>query len=231
MIQCRICGNTENNRIYPVYERRKNKGDIFKYLHCGKCGTLQLEYEELDIQKWYEDDYYSFHISVSPESKIKDSFRKGLCWMLPKMTFTKSIRKKLWRRLPWIMYFEKLDINFNSKILDIGCGNGAAVYRLSRSGFKNVLGIDAFCKKTPFPIKYYQCDIFDKRLGKYDFIMLHHSFEHMSNPDDVLGRISDLLLGGGIVLCVFLFAEVMHGINIQQIGGKLILPYIITYIL
>lgn len=42
MKECKICKNRDHNEIYYVRERQLNKGDIFEYLYCAKCGTLQL---------------------------------------------------------------------------------------------------------------------------------------------------------------------------------------------
>src|SRR5690606_30281969 len=36
--------------------------------------------------------------------------------------------------------------------------------------------------------------------GVFDFIMLHHSFEHMENPREVLGRLHELLADDGTLL-------------------------------
>ena len=38
--RCKICGNIDGNIIYNVKERILNKGDVFAYLHCAHCGTL-----------------------------------------------------------------------------------------------------------------------------------------------------------------------------------------------
>ena len=39
---CRICGNAKKNKLYEIRERQLKNGDIFQYLYCNQCGTLQL---------------------------------------------------------------------------------------------------------------------------------------------------------------------------------------------
>jgi SAM-dependent methyltransferase len=70
------------------------------------------------------------------------------------------------------------------QILDVGCGSGKLLLRLKKKGFSNLTGIDPFIHEDIF----YQngVNILKKEIkdveGQFDFIMLHHSLEHMSNP-------------------------------------------------
>jgi SAM-dependent methyltransferase len=73
---------------------------------------------------------------------------------------------------------------------------------LRGQGFRNLTGADAFIPDT---IRYPNGVTIHKRQledldGTFDFIMLHHSFEHMSRPLEVLERIYQLLARGGTVL-------------------------------
>jgi SAM-dependent methyltransferase len=73
---------------------------------------------------------------------------------------------------------------------------------LRGQGFRNLTGADAFIPDT---IRYPNGVTIHKRQledldGTFDFIMLHHSFEHMSRPLEVLERIYQLLARGGTLL-------------------------------
>ena len=202
-MKCKICANEEGNKIYYIKERRKNEGDYFKYLWCSNCGTLQL-IDVIDNSAWYGNEYYSFNINASFAYSVKREIRHLLCATLPRMKVNGGVKNYLWRRFPWIMYFSGTNIDFDSRILDVGCGNGAGVYRLVTAGFKNAIGIDAYCEETYYPIEFMKCDIFSKSLKSFDqsfdFIMFHHSFEHMNNPDGVLNRVSEIMSSGGICI-------------------------------
>ncbi len=68
-------------------------------------------------------------------------------------------------------------------------------------GFTNLTGADPFNKKT---IEVKGMSIYDKNIfkidGQYDFIMSHHSFEHMPDPEMHLQRLEALLKPGGMLL-------------------------------
>ena len=55
-------------------------------------------------------------------------------------------------------------------------------------------GIDMYAPEGTTGIQFYSGDIFDNRLGKYNMITFHHSFEHMMEPDLVLKRAKELLV-------------------------------------
>ncbi len=72
---CRICGNAKKNKLYEIRERQLNNGDIFQYLYCNQCGTLQLNDKIKNMGDFYKDCYYSFHLK-STKRKIPQLFMK-----------------------------------------------------------------------------------------------------------------------------------------------------------
>jgi predicted SAM-dependent methyltransferase len=85
-------------------------------------------------------------------------------------------------------------VKFNDTILDVGCGDGSLLMNLFKIGFTNLTGIDPFINKEK---NYGRVNILKKNIfeidEKYDFIMLHHAFEHMDEPLKVLLRLKELL--------------------------------------
>src|SRR5690606_8452268 len=74
-------------------------------------------------------------------------------------------------------------------------------FSLKETGCKNLTGIDPYLKAdiiTP-NVKIYKKHI-EELTGKWDFIMLNHSFEHMENPMVILSKIHDILNEGGICM-------------------------------
>jgi SAM-dependent methyltransferase len=97
--------------------------------------------------------------------------------------------------IPYWLLKSGLDIRHNSKILDVGCGSGGTLIQLERAGFTNLLGVDPFISSDidyPNGIKVLHSSV-DSINDSFDFIMLHHSFEHMKEQLRVLSKLNRLL--------------------------------------
>jgi SAM-dependent methyltransferase len=93
-------------------------------------------------------------------------------------------------------------LKLNSHILDVGSGSGELLHILKRGGFNFLQGIDPYLTKDIFyesGVKVYKKE-FQEVDKKFDFIMFHHSFEHMNNPLDVFKHIFTCLNDNGIAL-------------------------------
>ena len=201
-MECRICHNMEDNKIIQVRERRLNKGDIFSYLHCAKCGTMQLVdlISENEMGHFYGYDYIAHtqtnHVMKTTGLKYNIKRLLGRYVSSPK-TRTEAILK----HIPMNIRFLYLtDVNERSKILDVGCGNGNWIGFLYSLGYHNVSGVDLYCKQIPYTnISFVNGTIFDME-GVFDLVAFHHSFEHMNNPREVLAKVHDLLDDNGTCL-------------------------------
>lgn len=87
-------------------------------------------------------------------------------------------------------------------IVDIGCGAGGLLPLLQREGFRSLLGADPFIQAD---IDYGNGVRILKRGveeldGQFDFVMLHHSFEHVPDPARTLNALRQRLAPGGTLL-------------------------------
>jgi SAM-dependent methyltransferase len=197
---CRICGNTEDNTSYEAREMMYGLREMFSYFQCGNCECLQIVKYPEDMTTYYPCGYYSF-------SKYDGKKFNGPNGEIKKFQYKNSVLgSKLFKRLFGIKEYEildGLDVHKNTRILDVGCGNGRNfLYPLAEVGFKNLLGCDPF---LPESIRYCNgltietSDIFDIE-GSWDIITYHHAFEHLPNPKENLKKVYDLLAEDGVCI-------------------------------
>ncbi len=141
-----------------------------------KLGILKTEpsLNSKELQKYYNSYKYLSH------SKSNSFFGK---------IYTKASSLMLSIKYNMI----KKHINHKSNIVDFGCGIGEFVLKLSNKGYScsgvenNELAISQLKKQN---IKHYESI---KRLTKKtDFVMFWHSFEHVSNYEDILNSLKSL---------------------------------------
>ena len=191
---CRICGSNNCNK-YLVKEMQFGLRDEFDYYECLDCGCLQIGKYPNDMSRYYPSQYFSFS-SPREKNAIKEylnAYRDKAS--LGAKSFIGSL---LLRKLDEPTYIRRLKI-VNAKpddiIMDVGCGSGKLLYRMGNAGFTNLLGIDPFVEKDIYyknGVKILKKSL-DEIKDKFDLITLHHSFEHMHNPHQVMQKLNNLL--------------------------------------
>lgn len=196
-MKCRICENQSGNDRYTASEMMLGLRDTFQYFQCSECGCLQISEFPDDIHKYYPDEYHSFE-SISRANFLKNYLRnKRNRYAI----FEDSlIGKYLYRRNPEpaIRSLGNLNLTKKSRILDVGCGSGKLLHSLKELGFQNLQGIDPFNEEDVYEsnLKILKKTIHEVK-GEWDLIMMHHSFEHVPDPLEVLNSISELLSPSG----------------------------------
>lgn len=197
---CKICGNDLDNKTFIIKERMFGYGDEFPYIECSKCGCLQIEEVPKNMDKYYPNGYYSFQSGATNKNFLKDYLISELYkYFLFKNSF---IGKVLSKRYPMhnLNCIGLVNVNRDSKILDVGCGSGTLLQSLRKIGFNDLIGIDPYIDygtSTNYMriLKADICDLPDS--PKFDLIMFNHSFEHMYNPQEVLIKVRSLLKQNG----------------------------------
>jgi 2-polyprenyl-3-methyl-5-hydroxy-6-metoxy-1,4-benzoquinol methylase len=199
---CEICGNASDNRIHVAREMMFGMHDVFRYLECGNCGCLQLIDPPTDLSPYYPSDYYSFQ-PLRARNKLLSSFLR--LWAQSslegrgRLDRILSVPRGRPKSIDWA---RRAGVGFDSTVLDVGSGGGDVLLRMSQCGFTNLLGIDPFLPHDsvgPGGIRLRKCDLSDVE-GSFDFIMLHHSFEHMARPTSVMDQLRRLIVPTGCVL-------------------------------
>lgn len=204
MFICRICGHSGEAEIFKVREMMFGSQELFDYIQCSACGCLQIAEIPKDVGKYYGGGYYSLSPAQLPA-------RGGLSNILDKIQIQARIKRLgilgdvvngIIREpdiATWIKYSK---CGVNSRILDIGCGNGRLLLRLWSLGFKNLEGIDPYLDGD---IDYGNGVVVRKRdihavTDNYDLVMMHHSLEHVRDPVSTLTAAAAVMNPGACLL-------------------------------
>lgn len=180
-------------------------GGEFWYDRCGSCGGLQLREIPRKLSDFYPDDYYAF-AAVSGSS---GGLRARIRLIRDALVFSGGRRVTRWIEpllSPGMLqlrgWLEKAGAGRDSRILDVGCGDGARLRRLRDQGFEQVFGVDPFVDS---PIVHggrllVQKGTLDDVTGEWDLIMFHHSLEHIADQRGTMEKVAELLAPGGCCL-------------------------------
>jgi len=195
---CKICGNSDGNKLHKVKEMMFGTREEFDYSECGKCNCLQLLNPPEDMTKYYPNNYNAY-TPLSVPSKIFGILKHALRQKrnFSDLTGNGLLGNILNNFFPSTLFqiLRKTGIGSQSKILDVGCGTGVLINDLHDMGYKQVLGVDPYINKD---IRYSnEVQILKKYLtevrGHFDLVMFHHSFEHLPNPIETLHSLSSIL--------------------------------------
>ncbi|MCE5214528.1 MAG: class I SAM-dependent methyltransferase [Methanobacterium sp.] len=199
-IKCRICGNSQGNSIIKVKEMMFGLREEFDYLECNNCGCLQICQIPEVMGKYYPENYYSLkNQDQKPNFLIRNLIRKRNQHYIYKNSILGRLIQKIFPN-PFFSRLGELDLDHNSRILDVGSGGGLIMNFFSDLNFKKVTGIDPFLDKE---IKFKNLELMKKEITempddvKYDLIMFNHSLEHISNQQDTINKVSQLLTPDG----------------------------------
>ncbi|MBC7187552.1 MAG: class I SAM-dependent methyltransferase [Calditrichaeota bacterium] len=202
---CRICGNAGPHATFCVREMMLGLGEEFHYFQCQQCGCLQISDLPTDLSRYYPPVYYS--ISQQPLSAKGNPVRRLALVLRDRYALYSRgvVGRLLYDRFP----NEALrslsmvpGLCTQTKILDVGCGTGALLYRLRQRGFHHLLGVDPWlqndiCYPNGLIVRRQRLEEVE---GTWDLVMFHHSFEHLSDPEEALNLVARLVPQGGTCL-------------------------------
>jgi SAM-dependent methyltransferase len=199
MSACNICGNSSGNKTHVAREMLFGLRDKFEYLECGNCGCLILMNVPTDMAKYYPPNYYSFQTHGWLLTRVR---RRWAAYASGKKSLVGWFVTQLICVHNPIISVHRLNPSKDARILDVGCGSGKLLQDLYYLGYSNTSGADLFIEKDiiyPNGLTIYKRQLVEIS-GSYDIVMLHHAFEHMDQPAEVLRMIARLLAKDGRVI-------------------------------
>ena len=185
----------------------------FDYSVCADCGSLALISIPEDMAPYYPGNYYS--VDLDPERALGAPVVRqfatlvidSVLWgggVLSSMATAAISRRQLHTLVSVLGSIRRAGLIHAkaTRVLDVGCGSGMLVFALGLAGVKDVLGVDPFMAagrqlSTGGRLKQQSLSEVE---GTYDLIMLHHSLEHVPDPEATLREALKRLTPEGRVL-------------------------------
>lgn len=201
-MNCPYCRSESASDHIHVREMMLGTREIFQYACCGGCGSLYRISDIDDLSRFYPKSYYAFSgaHSVNP---VKSFMKRHVLWH--RLGIGSKVGSLVARWLPepmMVRWLSMAGVTLNTRILDVGCGDGLYLREMSLYGFTSLTGVDPFIDKD---IHTDRGVVIRKRYlremdGNYDLIMMHHSLEHVPDPAEMLLEAKKRLRSGGKIL-------------------------------
>lgn len=207
--RCRVCGHHEHNALHVAREMMYGMRDSFPYIECAACGCVQIQQVPADLGRYYPSDYWSFEKDRMAGIGLRRGLSRALrrrrtrYWLTP----GRDVLGRLlagWSEMPrHLTWARRAGIRSpDVAVLDVGCGLGDRLLSLREEGFSDLAGADPFIAQDIVyegGVRVQRRDLADVQ-GSYDYITLHHSFEHMPDPMAAMRHLRRLLRDGGTLL-------------------------------
>lgn len=194
--KCKVCNNTTGNGFFVIKEMQLGLREEFIYMQCPQCNSLQLQNIPANLGKYYpNNNYYSFNRDIQTHKKPNVLRKLKSSYLLYGKNVLLGGLLSIGYKVPaYYSWMKAAGVHYNDSILDVGTGNGSLLFDLSKTGFTNLTGIDPFIDQEQQygPIHIHKKSIFEME-DRFDYIMLHHAFEHMDEPLKVLLQLNKLL--------------------------------------
>ncbi len=210
---CPACGSTDTAARQVLPEMMYGLAESFPYLTCAGCSSVFIAEVPDNLADYYQSSYYS--LDLDPEvamgrpgvRQLVALLGRSTLWHRGRVTRATSSAVPVRQLRTLVTLFDSvrlagLPAGRDSRVLDVGCGTGALVFALGLAGVRHVLGVDPFSpgdRTLSSGGEIRRADLAEVR-GEYDLVMLHHSFEHVPDPAEVLRQVRPLLSPVGRVL-------------------------------
>lgn len=193
---CPICGSPRNS-FKPLYLLSDSMHDIsgrYQIVKCENCSLFLINPQPTgeELNRHYPAEYYSFR--ASPPRYYGKSLIEKLGAALRHPLYTVAVILELPLRRREIF-------QHNTRLLDIGCGQGEYLQRLRIKNQYNmqlygvdVGGVDEERMRKQ-SIKFFKGDLAEAKFKDafFDVVTINHALEHVEDPVRVLREINRIL--------------------------------------
>lgn len=199
-VVCDLCGSSDTDFLFDGKDRLYGCEGIFEYVKCKKCGLVYMNPQvSIDgIRKIYPDDY-------APHGSKKGHLHKGRNFQAAKLKNIlllrsfRNIRKQFLSNVKIVTSIRQ-KLNRQTKLLDIGCGDGRFLNEIRNETDCQVYGVDISETAAKTAKESYAINIFNGPITKapflsksFDIITAWWYLEHVTNPSEVLRKMYSLL--------------------------------------
>lgn len=190
---CKCCG-ADSARRFSAREMQYGTREKFVYLECGDCGAMQIDEIPVDIAKYYRSEQYASWQSV-PTYIDKPTSRPNRWLRAQRSRYLIEGRGVIGKMITQLLgqphfrdtncweWFKAGKLTSASRVFDFGCGTGELLRQMRLAGFSNLYGYDKFCDVRISVPGLEVSDEWPTALeGSFDFVMAHHSLEHLPDP-------------------------------------------------
>lgn len=207
--KCIICGEKRAKPLYKTTDRMFGSRETFTSVKCESCGLIYLNPRPSvrSLGAYYpEAEYYSYlpHIALNKGFKFSlESYLKNKAYNRRNLTGKIMRRILKWKgNYLWSIAASRLP---GAKILDVGCGTGDNLLFFKRFGWVTAgveISAKACCIGNQRKLNIF-CGPFEKAGfsdNSFDFILLNHTLEHLTNPLISLFEVKRILKSNGTVM-------------------------------
>jgi SAM-dependent methyltransferase len=185
---CPICNSKNIITIYSTHDRHYGIQGTFDIVQCKDCAIRFLNPmpSEEELTSLYPEDIFYAYTDFTQTLEEKYDFKR-------------IIKRILFLEL------RTHDPKFSrsGRILDIGCGSGEFLYKYKKRGWQTK-GIEVNKTAASLGNKIANLDIYPGSLMQanfensyFDYVRSNHSFEHITNPQEVLREVHRILKKDG----------------------------------
>ena len=176
---CPCCKSKKVSKIFTI-------GNATKKIELSICeNCCHVFYSNFPSEKFIDNFYQRFF------SKSKTFKSKDITKIKPSLKLYSSI--------------QHLKLNQNSKIIDIGCGQGSELLFLKKNGFKNLYGSEMNDARVTNARMNFPETIFNggyKNIPpiKFDVVYSNHSLEHIVNMDSYFKKMNSITKKDSLII-------------------------------
>ena len=193
-IPCPLCGKQEDRVLVTGRDRLHGIEGEFTLVQCQQCELIYLNPQPTlaTLSRYYPEDRYGPHLR---KNRKRNASHKPIGYRL----------KRLWIRA--ISRFRPLDQQ--TRLLDVGCGNGAFLYALKESRGAKGTGVEFSSQLAAYCHKQLGLDVragtlLDQEFSSrsFDMVTMFQYFEHEIHPMRVLRETKRILKEDGLLVMV-----------------------------